>query len=289
MRRIAVIRPGALGDTILTLPVLTSIMQAHPGAQVVFVGTGAYRDLIPPEASFVPIDGAQALWLFDRDAVDDRARREFEGAIAYVMLKSPEMTVRSLESVGAVEVRTAVPSPPPGVHITSHLAQALGLDPPPPTPCLARLAPKKRREGLWVHPGSGGPAKCVPVGVFAELACAWRKRTGDSVSVTLGEADAFVEQSADFARIEAAAGERVFRNRPLLHICETLGASRIYLGNDSGVSHLAAALGVPSLVFFTCTDPAQWSPWGASATLSVDKALVESCVRSPAHRIAGLR
>ena len=39
------------------------------------------------------------------------------------------------------------------------------------------------------------------------------------------------------------------------------GARELFLGNDSGISHLAANLGVPSVVFFTITDPAQWAPW----------------------------
>jgi ADP-heptose:LPS heptosyltransferase len=35
----------------------------------------------------------------------------------------------------------------------------------------------------------------------------------------------------------------------------------LYLGNESGICHLAAGLGVPSIVLFVSTDPAQWAPW----------------------------
>jgi ADP-heptose:LPS heptosyltransferase len=54
-----------------------------------------------------------------------------------------------------------------------------------------------------------------------------------------------------------------------VEICEKLGSARLFIGNDSGVSHLAAGLGIPSAVMFMATDPAQWMPWARPENLHV--------------------
>ena len=61
---VLVIRTGALGDTILTFPVLDSIRAAHPGETVVFLGNRAYRELIPEGIEFHPVDAPEWSWLF---------------------------------------------------------------------------------------------------------------------------------------------------------------------------------------------------------------------------------
>ena len=89
--------------------------------------------------------------------------------------------------------------------------------------------------------------------------------------VTAGEEDGFLKSRADWVRLVQAPGTELMEQRPVNEICARLGQAELYVGNDSGMSHLAAALGVPSFVFFTVTDPCQWAPWVPADHLRVVK------------------
>ncbi len=167
----------------------------------------------------------------------------------------------TLKRAGAEPVHSCASLPESGRHVVEHLHEALGLPVPERQPCLARLAGESRSEIIWVHPGSGGRTKCVPLAMLVELATELSGTTGWKPVITAGEEDAFLHELADWKQIVDSERMALLENRPLLELCNELGRSRVFLGNDSGISHLAANLGVPSVVFFTITDPAQWAPW----------------------------
>ncbi len=112
-------------------------------------------------------------------------------------------------------------------------------------------------SAVAVHPGSGGRRKCWPAERFAEVVAG----IGRPVVLIEGPADA-----------EACRGVRdlvspvlpVARAEGLLvpQAASLIAACGLFLGNDSGMSHLAAALGVPTVAVFGPTDPAVWSPRG---------------------------
>jgi hypothetical protein len=56
-----------------------------------------------------------------------------------------------------------------------------------------------------------------------------------------------------------------------------LSTARVYVGNDSGISHLAAAVGTPVVAIFTCTDPRIWAPRGTHVTVLENPSLEEAC------------
>ncbi|HQB29861.1 MAG TPA: glycosyltransferase family 9 protein, partial [Syntrophales bacterium] len=60
----------------------------------------------------------------------------------------------------------------------------------------------------------------------------------------------------------AAASGAVLRDLPLGRVASVLKQARVYVGNDSGISHMAAVLGVPSVVLFLATNPGIWRPPG---------------------------
>ncbi len=107
---------------------------------------------------------------------------------------------------------------------------------------------------LALHAGSGGPAKNWPRDRFTRLARELGARTWLLVE---GPAE-------DASPLELAAGETCLRARelPLRILGAVLRHARLFVGNDSGVAHLAAAAGTPTLALFGPTDPALWSPVG---------------------------
>jgi ADP-heptose:LPS heptosyltransferase len=194
--------------------------------------------------------------------------------------------VLGLTRAGAREIRAHDPLPPPGVHAADHLAAALGERSADPAVPRIDLAEQLRTEGrarleslglrpgaraIALHAGAGAPAKRWPVSHWARF---WRARARDSQPfVVCGPAD--LEPSRELADLLRAP---LLRDLPLVQLAAALSACSALVGHDSGVSHLAAALGVPTLALFGPTDPAQWAPRGPCA----------SCLRAPAGRLADL-
>jgi ADP-heptose:LPS heptosyltransferase len=117
------------------------------------------------------------------------------------------------------------------------------------------------RPWLVVQPGAGSAAKCWPAEAFARAITALATRARVNVIVHVGPADA---DAAEALRRHLGAGVAWLVNPSLPALAGVLAEATIYLGNDSGVSHLAAALGLPALVLFDRSHLA-WRPWGAGA------------------------
>ena len=108
-----------------------------------------------------------------------------------------------------------------------------------------------------VHPGSGSPAKNWPVERFADVIRRLRAQQKEVVAVA-GEAD--VEQAAVLAR--EVPGVPLLTGLTLTELSETLAECGCFLGNDSGITHLAAAVGLPVVALFGPSDPDTWAPRG---------------------------
>lgn len=104
-----------------------------------------------------------------------------------------------------------------------------------------------------IHPGSGSPAKNWPLERWAAL-CEWLKAEQRvELLIVTGEADS---RAGDFL---TRFGQRA-HGLPLPELAARLTECRLFLGHDSGVSHLAAACGVRGVLLFGPTDPAMWAP-----------------------------
>ena len=255
---ILIVRPGALGDTILSLPLLRSIRSRYPEARITFLGNSTYQDLLPHSVEFESIDAAGWTWLFESGNSVQPAR-VFDRA--YVILKNGSDVGHNLAKTGTRLVLSASSVPTPGKHIVESLHLALGFDPPPRRPALGQLAPRMRSDLVWIHPGSGGPKKCIPLETMRRLTESIQRETGFSIAVTVGEADGFLKEFPDWERLVGGQHTYLVENKPIVELCKQLGGARLFVGNDSGISHLAAGLGIPSVVFFAASDPIQWAPW----------------------------
>ena len=122
---------------------------------------------------------------------------------------------------------------------------------------LARLGWREHDRLLVVHPGAGGPDKQWPAAGFAEVVDRARALPHLAIAIHQGPADAAAVAALPESLIARAI---VLREPPLPLLAGVLSLAATYLGNDSGVSHLAAALGVQSVVLF---GEAQrpWRPW----------------------------
>lgn len=234
------IRACAVGDFVLNLPALEALQQCHPGSVFTLVG---YPSTLTLAREFVDVASMHSIEL-------EPWRRLFHepvGGLAFdraIVWMKDSAVAENLRRSGIKNVVRADPFPVEG-HAAAHLLGTLSLTPPR---LPDRWKPQSNR--IILHPGSGSPKKCWPH--FLELAA----RLG-SAQFLIGPVE------ADFD----AGMYRRLENLSLPEVSKALVASRGFVGNDSGITHLAAYLGVPTLALFGPTDPKVWGPIGKRVSI----------------------
>ncbi len=150
------------------------------------------------------------------------------------------------------------PDPAAKIHITQTWKgrlEAQGLQTP-----WKLAAPRANNGGpVVIHPGAGSPAKCWPLERYEAL-IEYLHEVGRPVEVILGEVEAERWPAASLKRWQRDYGAR--QPADLLELADLLKTAALFIGNDSGPGHLAAALGVPAISLFGPTDPQLWRPIG---------------------------
>lgn len=111
-----------------------------------------------------------------------------------------------------------------------------------------------------LHPGSGSKGKVWPLERFQRLAEILQERLRSKILVVLGPAE-----EGEAERVFEEMDPQTFipvKGLSLLQVASLMEGSRVFIGNDSGISHLASALGIPTITIFGPTDPEVWAPRG---------------------------
>jgi hypothetical protein len=241
----------------------TVSLLAPSGAASALLGTG-FSDV----GEVIPWESADAASLFLPEGPQPGPFRErlarHDAAIAYTTSTPILDSLRRL----IPRVLDSSPAPPPSIHASEWLARPtrdLGCDPSPLPPGHRAIEAEREAARPWrerlgerfvaLHPGSGSPTKNWPATRFAELASALAG--GQPWLLVEGPADG--EAATIVRRIPGAVVARGLAPRALGAL---LAEADLYVGNDSGVTHLAAAWGAPTLALFGPTDPSVWSPVG---------------------------
>ncbi len=264
--RILVLRGGALGDLILTLPLLREIRNGYKDAATELWGIFPQARLAAP--SFVDrvqrLDAAELAPLFVTAQMPPMVRSRLESFdLAISFLSDPDMTiVRNLAAAGVKRVIGGSCQVRPGVHAVYQLAMVLdqlGLTLHDPVPRLSVGSNLKGSSDLGFHLGSGSAMKNWPMDNWIELT---ERLDGlfDDFLLVGGEADnELVHEFCSRCRIRRL---RSLLNANLSELSVALHECRLFVGHDTGVTHLAAAVGTPTVALFGATDPAVWAPLG---------------------------
>ena len=275
--RFLVLRGGAIGDFIATLPALQALRARWPLAQIEIWGYPHVALLAVAGGlaqSVVSLDRAEMARFFVPEPQFTDAQvaavRSFDMILNY--LHDPVGQVRSnLLLAGARQVLSGSPIVKRG-HAISFLLeplQALAIYDDGIVPelslsgeshavgrSLLRVLGIKGRP-IALHPGSGGKAKIWPTERFAEIA-GRLVGSGRDVVVIYGEADVEVER--EFSRL--LPGMPSLKGLSLVELAGALSECSGYLGNDSGITHLAASLGLAVVALFGPSDAGKWAPRG---------------------------
>lgn len=304
--RLVAIRPGALGDALLTLPTLAWVRRHRANTHVTLV---ARADALPlaravglAGETYRYDDPAWSALFAAHTSTAGLASQVCAGANVIAWIADDDGDIRrNLLALGARAAVTAPgkPRPTARTHMALQLARplaAFGCRPPRSVDDLmARFPPlepgveSQRRATRWlreraldgrrlvaVHPGSGGAAKRWPPRHFAAL---MDRIAGAGATPLLieGPQDAEATRETRAARTLPRDDPRcTARELPITDLAALLPRCVAYVGNDSGVTHLAALAGCPTVAIFGPTNPAVWRPLGQRV----------STIRAPSRQAA---
>ncbi len=284
-KRNVIVHQGALGDFLLALPVLHGlhqrfsmcfdlwtrpqhgeIVQALP-----FVGTwhtSECKDLIPfyhddlwENAPIPPFfQRAQTVFFLGQDSLrptSDRLSRRLPCPVRWVRSfpkehidqSVPEFVADQFASLGfpAKNIPVRLNAPPQALASLQARLAELGL----PLRC----------RPVVLHPGSGGRKKIWPLGKWRTLMEWIIRNTHEPIIVLLGPADSHL---IPLGREAENLGAFLLHDLPLTEALALLNQGNTYVGNDSGMSHLAGVSGIEAIVVFGPTNPKIWAPQGSN-------------------------
>jgi heptosyltransferase-3 len=275
---ILVIRGGAIGDFILTLPALKALRDAYSEAHIAILGykhiAALAENRIYAEAirsiEYGPMSGFFAR---DSELSPELASyfSSFDLIISY--LYDPDgIFENNLRRCGIQQIVRGPAKVDNSQHAACQLAQPLLQLGIPVTDLVAEVYPSREDRNLaakfladcarpivTLHPGSGSEKKNWPLECWIEIGnqlLSWENFAG-SIVVISGEADE--SQTVKLESIWKNARVLFAKNLPLTHLA-ALFADTIFLGHDSGISQLAAAAGAKCILLFGPTDPEVWAP-----------------------------
>jgi len=274
MKKILVIRYGALGDLIVTFPVFQSLEKS--GYSVVLAGNGRFRDFLLQYGhvdEFVPVDGNFFLPLFAGASEDSVCRylEKFSLILAYADESEPFSAGLKKSFSGRIIFHPADPS-----KIREHVISYL-LKPVRDIAACIRDIPEIKidrpahGECFVIHPGSGSLHKNWPrekfAGVYARLS---EEKEG---YVLLGHVESYMRSFW----LKKVPSNKIIDCPDMKSLMNLVGKTGLYIGNDSGISHLFTAAGVTSTVIFGPTSPSIWSPRGKNVRIVYKKTDCSPC------------
>lgn len=290
-RNILLFHNAALGDFVLTWPLAMALARLFAQSRVMYI-TASQKGQLAERVLNVEYRDIEAGWhaLYgDPAALPETARKTLAGAQLVIAFSAGTgdawlNNVRSI--VGDAPVIVLQPNPDDGgAHVTQHqLAQLISL---PAVRSFAEQAlqlvasrglaagRKVEADVVVLAPGSGSEAKNWPIECYDKLATkllAAHKR----VRVILGETE--LDRWPAATRNGWSPGVAVIECRSALELFAAIEPASVYVGNDSGPTHLAAMIGVPTVALFGPTDAIVWHPIGPAVRVAAAAKLTELSV-----------
>lgn len=283
-RTLLAVHPGSIGDVLLARKALQGLRRAHPdhGLGLIARGdVGALLHTCQEVHKCFPLEGNALSGILAGPESTPPELSQWLSAcdLAVCWMAEPGGLCSTLQSLGAEQVVLHPASLGlAGIHQSDYLlgsVEGFGRMPPAALPLRVPEAIKEqgiatlRANGLpgdrfvMIHPGSGSPHKCAGPDVLATVVDGLQRR-GIPVVLPVGPAD---EERAEGVLELCETPPLPIRGLELLEVAGVLAHATLYVGHDSGLTHLTAALGVSTLALFGPTDPGRWGPQGTSVTV----------------------
>ena len=298
MKRILVIRGGAIGDFVLTLPALKGLRDANPTSHIEILGYKHIAEIAnnrfyANQVRSIEYGPLSAFFAKNSELPPDLANyfSGFDLIITY-LYDPDEIFQNNLRRSGVEEIITGPAKIGRDRHAARQLAEPVIRLGVAVSDLAARIYPSEEDQQfasnflrdcrppiVAFHPGSGSDKKNWPLENWIELGNDWLGATVSSRSGAFQAADLNKRRSGDRRSLVVIAGEadgaqaaqlsREWRDRPVrfannlaLPLLAAVLEKTIFIGHDSGISHLAAAAGAHCILLFGPTDPDIWAPKG---------------------------
>jgi heptosyltransferase III len=252
LRRL-LIRPGAIGDCILAFPAMEFLRTDYTEVWVANAVVPLVR--FADHVRAIAATGLDLLGIGDKPAAPLVATlQRFDSIVSWYGENRPEFREAAMRVNPKWSFLRALPPDGSSLHATDFFAAqvgaAAGLSPTISVPHFSR------HGSAVIHPFSGSRKKNWPLERFQKLAA----RLDEPVKWAAGPEDVF----PGAVRFDDLGG-----------LANWLAGARIYIGNDSGITHLAAAVGTPTVALFGPTDPEVWGPRGERVRCLREKPIEE--------------
>ena len=269
---ILVIHQGALGDVVSTFPALLRLKKSYTSLSIICQSNiGQLAQEFNVADKWFPLEAAAFATLYSGriDPIVKNILLPYGKIIHFSRSRSLEKT---LLSISENEVYGIPPRPDLGqkIHVTQHIlshlvtfrlleksdedediASSLSV-------CSDRRNPQYDPSKIIIHPGSGSRKKCWPISNFIKVASTL-KEGGKQPEFILGPAEYDLH---DILVQTKKLNTNVHKIEKLTELAGLLKTGGGYIGNDSGVSHLASFIGLPTVAVFGPSDPKTWKPMG---------------------------
>ena len=286
-----VIHPGALGDALLALSGVRAFKRLFPKHRLVWMGQSEIGRLLEDCQEideFVSLEGQffDQLYL-PHEQWTDRLKKLLEPCTHCVgWLNDPDGLLKeNLTSFGITHV--IIQSPKSAELASCHtedkfleILEPMGVSETVPRRKLRlpfdlknshrgrdlqEFVESAHSQLMVMHPGSGSVHKCADSSLLREIARGLRQDRKMSLVILQGPAD---EQAVNNLIDEMNPEDYcLVKDESLLSVANLLSQATLYIGHDSGITHLASSLGIPCLALFGPTDPAQWAPRGSNVSV----------------------
>ncbi|MBP8605057.1 MAG: glycosyltransferase family 9 protein [Phycisphaerae bacterium] len=301
IRNGVILHPGAVGDCLLTLPLADYMKKVFGLDQMDFIGRTEYIDFYPGRTCIDRIRSIESIELHrlfeDKNSffLEDKDRlleafAGYEQIVSFLGAGHPSFetnllfTVHSTHSADVAVLSSAIPDDYTA-HITDfylqqflnehHLEQAdakiesdalivpVASDYSAGQEMLEQIGIQHEQPIAVIHPGSGSPAKSWHWTNYLQLGSELKANNIQTIFI-LGpaEQDRMPEESAQIREKEI-----VLENLTLGQVVQLLTQADVFVGNDSGISHLSGMLGKRTIALFGPTNPAHFHPLGRSVTI----------------------
>ncbi len=269
--RILIVRGGAIGDFILTLPVFQALKASFSQATLAClspVGRGEIVQMTGMVDEIRNLDDRCWASFFAENGQHDEAVCEWLSSFNCIVsfLHDP----KGIWETNVVRVSGALflkgchrPVDDVGEPASVALLRALeplGIFNVDPAPRICLSVPRLNSETIALHPGSGSESKNWPVQNWCELISLFLEQGNMKLMIVGGETE--IQKVRHLRNRFNESRLRVLLNEPLTYVAHKLAACCAFVGHDSGITHLAAALGIPCVVLWAKTNAKVWQPIG---------------------------
>ncbi len=276
----AILTTDHIGDTLFVFPILSALRAKYRDVHITFI---SYAPVLPLASEWGLVD--EVFDCKDEQWKELSSSKGIRNAKLLALLEKTDCVIcwqvdmggvisRNLQSAGVKSV-FVVPENPietGSMHVADFMAKAAGLEAFGIENVTAEYVPPRWERGdtfcfyvppIAVHPGATDEKRRWPAPYFAAVINGLLRRKYPILLLAgPSEAETLALVLKHISRDMKSDSLTILENKPLLEVARQLKQSRFFLGNDSGIGHLAGLLGIPTLALFGPTNPILKRPAG---------------------------